>query len=67
MPDIGREQTSMASWLCSKTGTDLYRRLDDTTNAVAAYRAALELEPPPAERAFIRRRINELVGDGDVG
>jgi RNA polymerase sigma-70 factor, ECF subfamily len=39
---------------------DLYRRLNDTANALDAYRTALQLEPPPGERSFIHRRIQEL-------
>jgi RNA polymerase sigma-70 factor (ECF subfamily) len=39
---------------------DLLARLGRTTAAVAAYRAALELEPTAPERAFIARRIREL-------
>ena len=47
---------------------DLLRRLGRTGEAVAAYRTALELGPPPAERAFIRARIGSLAsgnGSGD--
>ena len=39
---------------------DLLARLDRDADAVAAYRAALELEPTAPERAFIARRIREL-------
>lgn len=39
---------------------DLLARLGRADEAVAAYRAALQLEPPPAERRFIARRIREL-------
>lgn len=39
---------------------DLLRRLDRLEEAAAAYRLALQLEPPPAERAFIARRLREL-------
>jgi RNA polymerase sigma-70 factor (ECF subfamily) len=39
---------------------DLLARLGRTADAVAAYRAALELEPTAPERAFIARRIREL-------
>jgi RNA polymerase sigma-70 factor (ECF subfamily) len=39
---------------------DLLARLGRTAGAVAAYRAALELEPTAPERAFIARRIREL-------
>ncbi len=39
---------------------DLLRRLDRRDEAAAAYRTALELEPPPTERDFIARRLREL-------
>lgn len=39
---------------------DLLRRLGRDAEAAGAYRAALELEPTAAERAFIARRIGEL-------
>jgi len=39
---------------------DLLRRLGRPQEAGAAYRQALELEPPPAERAFIQRRLRQL-------
>ena len=39
---------------------DLLARLGRTADAVAAYRAALELEPTAPERDFIARRIREL-------
>jgi RNA polymerase sigma-70 factor (ECF subfamily) len=39
---------------------DLLARLHRPAAAVDAYRYALELEPPHAERAFIARRIREL-------
>lgn len=47
---------------------DLLRRLGRTAEALAAYRTALHLEPPPAERAFIQARIRSLAaapGTGD--
>jgi RNA polymerase sigma-70 factor (ECF subfamily) len=39
---------------------DLLGRLGRTEDAVAAYRLALELEPPAAERAFVAERIRRL-------
>jgi RNA polymerase sigma-70 factor (ECF subfamily) len=39
---------------------DLLARLGRTADAVAAYRLALELEPPGAERAFVTERIRRL-------
>jgi RNA polymerase sigma-70 factor, ECF subfamily len=39
---------------------ELLRRLDRRDDAAAAYRLALELEPPAPERAFIARRLAEL-------
>jgi RNA polymerase sigma-70 factor, ECF subfamily len=39
---------------------ELLRRLGRNDDAVAAYRQALQLEPPAAERSFIDRRIRQL-------
>ncbi len=39
---------------------DLLARLGRSADAVGAYRHALELEPPRAERDFIARRVREL-------
>jgi len=39
---------------------DLLRRLGRRIEAAAAYRTALELEPAPAERAFIQARLSSL-------
>ena len=47
---------------------DLLRRLGRTGEALDAYRTALELEPPAAERAFIQARLASLApipGTGD--
>jgi len=47
---------------------DLLRRLGRTGEALDAYRTALELEPPAAERAFIQARLGSLApipGTGD--
>jgi RNA polymerase sigma-70 factor (ECF subfamily) len=41
---------------------ELLRRLGRDGEATEAYRSALELEPPPASRSFIARRIRELQG-----
>jgi RNA polymerase sigma-70 factor (ECF subfamily) len=41
---------------------DLLRRLGRTLDAVAAYRAALDLTTNPAERSFLSGRIEELSG-----
>jgi RNA polymerase sigma-70 factor (ECF subfamily) len=41
---------------------DLLRRLGRGDEAVDAYRTALELEPAPAARSFLARRIAELGG-----
>jgi len=45
---------------------DLFSRLGRHTDASEAYQAALALEPPPVERAFIARRIRQLAPP-DVG
>jgi RNA polymerase sigma-70 factor (ECF subfamily) len=39
---------------------ELLRRVGRTDDAVAAFRLALELEPPPAERRSILRRLDAL-------
>jgi RNA polymerase sigma-70 factor, ECF subfamily len=39
---------------------ELLRRLGRDAEALDAYRAAMQLEPPAAERAFIGRRIRQL-------
>jgi RNA polymerase sigma-70 factor (ECF subfamily) len=39
---------------------ELLRQAGRREDAAAAYRAALELEPPAAERAFLSRRLREL-------
>ena len=39
---------------------ELLRQLGRPTDAAAAYQAALQLEPPAPERAFIGRRLHEL-------
>jgi RNA polymerase sigma-70 factor, ECF subfamily len=39
---------------------ELLGRLHRRSDAIAAYRAALELEPPAPERAFISHRLREL-------
>ena len=41
---------------------DLLRRLGRRAESAAAYRTALELEPAPAERAFIAARLRALTG-----
>ena len=41
---------------------ELLRRLARTDDAAAAYRRALELEPPGAERAHVARRLADLAG-----
>jgi RNA polymerase sigma-70 factor (ECF subfamily) len=42
---------------------DLLTRLGRGEEAIGAYRAALELEPPAAERAFIIRRVGQLTAE----
>ena len=39
---------------------ELLRRLGRHGEALEVYTSALELEPPPASRSFITRRIREL-------
>jgi RNA polymerase sigma-70 factor, ECF subfamily len=52
----------LARWAPFHIGrADLLSRLGRDGEAVTAYRAALALEPPGAERAFITRRIRGLV------
>jgi len=51
----------MAQWSQIHTGrADLLARMGRNADATLAYRRALELEPPAAERDFLRRRIREL-------
>jgi len=53
----------MARWpLLHTARADLLARAGRDADAVVAYRLALELEPPAAEREFIARRIRELTG-----
>jgi RNA polymerase sigma-70 factor (ECF subfamily) len=53
----------MARWpLLHTARADLLARCGRDADAVDAYRLALELEPPAAERAFIARRIRLLAG-----
>jgi len=53
--------SQLASWpSLHMARADLHRRSGDTGSSIAAYRQALELEPPPAERAFIHRRIADM-------
>ena len=42
---------------------DLLTRLGRTSDAITAYRRALELEPPTAERLFITKKIRDLRGN----
>jgi RNA polymerase sigma-70 factor (ECF subfamily) len=42
----------------------LLARLGRSQDAVAAYLTALQLEPPPAERSLIARRVGELQRGG---
>jgi RNA polymerase sigma-70 factor, ECF subfamily len=46
--------------LLHSTRADLLRRLERPTEAVEAYRRALELTTNEAERAFLERRLREL-------
>jgi RNA polymerase sigma-70 factor, ECF subfamily len=41
---------------------DLLRKLGRTAEADDAYRTALALDPPPAEREFLARRLAEIDG-----
>jgi RNA polymerase sigma-70 factor, ECF subfamily len=43
---------------------ELLRRLGRDGEAVGAYHSALELEPAPASRSFIARRLREVGKDG---
>jgi Predicted RNA polymerase sigma factor containing a TPR repeat domain len=39
---------------------DLLHRLGRASDAVDAYQTALQLDPGPAERAFIQRRLTQI-------
>jgi len=39
---------------------DLLHRLGRTADSITSYQTALQLDPGPAERAFIKRRLHEL-------
>jgi len=57
----------VAQWSQIHVGrADLLARLGRAADAVDAYRRALELEPPAAERAFLQRRIRELSAPADA-
>jgi RNA polymerase sigma-70 factor (ECF subfamily) len=52
-----------AGWhLLHACRADLLRRLGRTAEAASAYRAALALDPPPAEREFLTGRLSEVSG-----
>src|SRR5262249_55817437 len=56
-----REDSQGGRWhLLHAGGADLLRRLGRTAEAGDAYRAALALDPPPAEREFLAGRLAEL-------
>jgi RNA polymerase sigma-70 factor (ECF subfamily) len=46
---------------------DLLRSLGRTAEAGEAYRAALALDPPPAEREFLTRRLSEVLAPSTKG
>jgi RNA polymerase sigma-70 factor, ECF subfamily len=46
---------------------DLLRRLGRAAEARDAYRAALALDPPPAEREFLTGRLSELLAPSPKG
>ena len=55
-----REHPRLAGWpQLHIARAELLRRLGRRDEALAAYRAALRLEPPPAERAYLERRLRE--------
>jgi RNA polymerase sigma-70 factor, ECF subfamily len=55
----------LARWPQLHTGrAELLSRLGRFIEAEAAYQAALALSPPPAEQAFITRRIQDLTTNG---
>jgi RNA polymerase sigma-70 factor (ECF subfamily) len=56
-----REDSQAGRWhLLHACRADLLRRLGRTAEAGDAYRAALALDPPPAEREFLAGRLAEL-------
>ena len=59
--DEVREDSQVGRWhLLHASRADLLRRLGRTAEASDAYRAALALDPPPAEREFLAGRLAEL-------
>lgn len=61
--DIVAGSPQLAGWPpVHAARADLLARLGRTEESVAAYRRALELEPPEAERRHIRRRLHALTG-----
>ena len=56
-----REDSQGERWhLLHACRADLLRRLGRTAEAGDAYRAALALDPPPAEREFLADRLAEI-------
>jgi RNA polymerase sigma-70 factor (ECF subfamily) len=49
-------------YLLPATRADLLRRTERDSEAIVAYRRALELVPTDAERRFLRRRLSEVSG-----
>jgi len=60
--DLGGESRTEGWHLLHACRADLLRRLGRGAEAAAAYRAALALCPPPAERDFLAARLAELAG-----
>jgi predicted RNA polymerase sigma factor len=45
---------------------ELLRQVGRRADAIAAYQAAIALEPPAPERAFLARRMNAVLARGDT-
>ncbi|MEP7024019.1 MAG: DUF6596 domain-containing protein [Actinomycetota bacterium] len=62
--DAVRQHPQLSRWpQLHLARADLLRQLGRAADAAASYRAALDLAPTAAERAFIARRISELAAD----
>jgi RNA polymerase sigma-70 factor (ECF subfamily) len=62
LDELGDDSQGQRWHLLHACRADLLRRLGRTAEAGEAYRAALVLDPPPAEREFLAGRLAEIDG-----